>query len=223
MTDRGAVAAPRGGLSVPTLLREPLERFVFAPDTWVRPRSLSRHLGAPSTYAWDGTPPDAAGLRRVMACALPPRRLDTGLIGRDLRGRLALMPRADWLRLGLCIAVLPFCGQIQRSMDGHFRRAVRQVLDEAALERLDQQAGLAERPVFRAGAGAWRAPDLLAAGGVRSAVEQACGWPEPVRQRFALQFEPEELEALPSVGGLDMTWLEIACKVLLPDHPWLWC
>ena len=65
--------------------------------------------------------------------------------------------------------------------------------------------------------------DGLAAGGMRSAVTQACGWPDPVRQRFALQFEPEELEAPPSVGGLDMTWLEIACKVSFPDHPWLWC
>lgn len=223
MNDLGAEAAPGGGWSGPALLREPLERFVFASDTWVRPRSLARHLGAPDPSAWGGAPADAAGLRRALARALPPHRLDAGLLGRDLRGRLALLPRADWLRLGLCIAVLPFCGQIQRSMDGHFRRAVRQALDEAALQSLDQQGMLAERPTFLAGAGAWRTPALLAAGGVRSAMEQACGWPDPVRQRFALQFEPEELEAPPSVGGLNMTWLEIACKVLLPDHPWLWC
>lgn len=226
MTGLGAQAAalatlgPWGG---PALLRAPLERFVLAPHTWVRPRSLARHLGAPDPAAWGGAPADAAGLRRVLARALPPRRLDPGLLGRDLRGRLALLLRADWLRLGLCIAVLPFCGQIQRSMDGHFRRVVRQALDEAALQSLDQQGALAERPVFLAGAGAWRTPDLLAAGAVRAALEQACGWPDPVRERFALQFEPEELEAPPSVGGLDMTWLEIACKASLPDHPWLWC
>lgn len=207
----------------PEPLRQPLERFVFAPHTWVRPRSLARHLGAPFPAAWGTANADAAGVRRVMARALPPRRLDTSLLARDLRGRLALLPRTDWLRLGLCISVLPFCGQIQRSMDGHFRRVVREALGETALRDLDQYGAQAERPIFLAGAGAWRAPAALAAGGVRSALEQACGWPDPVRKRFALQFEPEELEAPPSVGGLDMTWLEIACKASWPDHPWLWC
>ena len=223
MTDSGAAVACPEVWRGPQALREPLERFIFAPHTWVSPRSLARHLGPADPTLEPPQPGDGAGLLRVVARALPPRRLDAGLLGRDLRGRLALLPRADWLRLGLCISVLPSCGQIQRSMDGHFRRVVRQALDETALQSLDQQGTVPARPVFLAGAGAWRAPALLAAGGMRSALEQACGWPDPVRQRFALQFEPEELEAPPSVGGLDMTWLEIACKASLPDHPWLWC
>lgn len=223
MTELDAAAACPAVWRGPAALREPLERFFFAPHTWVRPRSLARHLGPDEPAPEQISPGHVASLQRVVARALPPRRLDAGMLGRDLRGRLALLPRADWLRLGLCISVLPACGQIQRSMDGHFRRVVRQALDEATLQSLDQQGVLAERPTFLAGAGAWRAPALLAAGGMRSAVEQACGWPDPVRERFALQFEPEELEAPPSVGGLDMTWLEIACKASLPDHPWLWC
>lgn len=219
-----AGAGPAGQASSAAMaLGEPLERFVFAPHTWVRPRALARHLGASGLAIEPAALGDGAGLRRVMGRVLPPRRLDAALLTRNLRGRLALLPRADWLRLGLCISVLPFCGQIQRSMDGHFRRVVRQALDELTVQGLDAQAALGDRPVFLGGAGAWRTPDALAAGGLRAALEQACGWPDPVRTRFALQFEPEELEAPPSVGGLDMTWLEIACKASLPDHPWLWC
>jgi hypothetical protein len=207
----------------PHALRQPLERFLFDGVGWSRPRALARLANAHEATMVPGFGSDAAALGRTLARLLPPRRLDIELLSRELRGRLALLPRGDWLRLGLCVAVLPFCGQILRSMDGHFRRVVQQALDESALSGLEGQAAVPERPVFLGGPGAWRSADRLAAGGVRAALEQVCMWPDPIRQRFDLQFEPEELDVPASVGGLNMTWLEIACKASWPDHPWLWC
>jgi hypothetical protein len=134
------------------------------------------------------------------------------------------LSREEWLRLGLCVCVLPSCGQIQRSMDGHFRRAVQQLLDEREIASLDRLADdlPSERPVFAAGPSAWRNLEALATGGVRAAMEQACRWPEPVRMRARLRFEPEELQGPASVNGLDITWMEISCRALWPQHPWLW-
>lgn len=214
-----STAAWRG----PDALRQPLARFVLDGVGWVRPRALARLTGANQAALRPDFGGDGAALGRTLARALPPRRLDLELLGRDLRGRLALLPREDWLQLGLCIAVLPSCGGIRRSMDGHFRRVVQRALDESALTNLEERAEVPDRPAFLGGPGAWRAADRMAAGGVRAALEQVCVWPDPVRQRFELQFEPEELDVPPSVGGLNMTWLEIACKASWPDHPWLWC
>ena len=204
---------------VPDALEAPLRQFLFEPEGWCRPRALGAQQLSPESP--QATRP---GWRRAVASVVPPRGLDAALLCRNLRGRLALLPRADWLRLGLCVCVLPSCGQIQRSLDGHFRRAVQQLLDDEGVQGLDRVAEQlpGDRPVFLAGPGAWRHPDHLAAGGVRAAMEQACRWTDPVRLRVRLRFEPEELQGPPSVGGIDITWLEIACKALWPHHPWLW-
>jgi hypothetical protein len=216
-----ATATP--GWRVEPLFLEPLDRFFFATEGWVQAAALDRLVGAGGTAsAGPATAGDAAGLRRAVARALPPRRLSPEMLTRDLRGRLALLPRADWLRLGLCLSALPFCGHILRSMDGHFRRAVRQALDEPALESLDRQDVAVGRVEFLLGPGAWRTPERVALGGMRAALEQACLWPDPVRERFLLQFGPDELALPPSVVGLNLHWLEIACKASLADHPWLW-
>ena len=207
---------------VPEALQAPLRAFMFETESWLRPRAVAAALG------YTQAPPDAGlangpGWRRLTAQVAPPGRLDVDLVCADLRGRLALLSRTDWLRLGLCVCVLPSCGQIQRSMDGHFRRVVRQLLDEEAMAGLDRMEALpAERPVDLSSPGAWRAPEALAAAGLRAAMTQACRWTDPVRRRVELHFEPDELAGPPAVGGLDMRWMEIACKALWPDHPWLW-
>lgn len=211
------------GAGLPAL-QAPLVRFVFETDRWVRPDTLAARIAGRGPLAAGALPsrPDAAVLRRAVAQACPPRCLSLDVLTADLRGRLALMPREQWQRLGLCVAILPASGHILRSMDGHFRRAVRQGLDERVLEALDQHADAADPVRLLLGAGAWRDPARVAAGGIRSLIEQACLWPDPVRERFVLQFEPHELAAPSAVAGLNFFWLEIACKALWPDHPWLW-
>jgi hypothetical protein len=222
MTQSARPGESATGSRVPDALGEPLRQFFFETHTWVRPRALAQMVGGAALPVEEGRAVDA-GWRRAVAQLLPPRKLDTDLLCHDLRGRLALLSRADWLRLGLCVGVLSSCGQIQRSMDGHFRRVVRQLLEEEAIQRLDQGVDVpAQKPVFLAGPGAWRAPEPLALAGVRAAMAQACPWPDAVASRVRLHFEPEELEGAHSVSGLDMRWLEIACKALWPDHPWLW-
>ena len=208
--------------SIPEALHGPLRAFVFETQPALRPATLAQVLGCAEPGVQAGAAVDR-GRRRALARVAPPRRLDPKLLCRDLRGRLAMMPRADWLRLGLCLCVLPSCGQIQRSMDGHFRRVVRELLEEQAIRWLDGMEGFpGEKPVLWAGPGAWRSPEGLAAGGVRAAMSQVCHWPDLIRLRVRLNFEPGELEGPASVAGLDTSWLEIACKALWPDHPWLW-
>jgi hypothetical protein len=206
---------------IPDRLVQPLREFLFETDPWLRPRAIIRALGSPAPAGLPMSPD--SGWRRLLARAAPPHKLDADLLTQDLRGRLALLSRTDWLSLGLCVGVLPACGQIERSMDGHFRRVVRQLLDDDALQRLDRVVEFGrDKPVFRAGPGAWRSPAPLAAGGVRAIMAQVCLWPDPVTLRVKMRFEPEELHGPPSVSGLDITWLEIACEALWPDHPWLW-
>ena len=157
---------------IPQALRGPLRAFVFETEPALRPPTLAQVLGCAEPRVQASAAVDR-GRRRALARVAPPRRLDPDLLCRDLRGRLAMMPRADWLRLGLCVCVLPSCGQIQRSLDGHFRRVVRELLEEPVIRWLDDMEGFpGERPVLWAGPGAWRSPEALAAGGVRAARSQ---------------------------------------------------
>jgi hypothetical protein len=107
-------------------------------------------------------------------------------------------------------------------MDGHFRRALLQWLDADAIEALDGLRSRGRSPSFALGVGAWRHPPEVALSGIRAAIDQACGWPEPVTNRFLLHFEPQQAQRAPSVIGLDAHWLEITCQAIFPDHPWLW-
>ena len=208
-------------VNYPEALRGHLERFFFDADQWANPQALASYLNVNNDFDW-AADLHAVAVRKTVARHFQTGRLSIALLTNDFRGRLALLSHADWLRLGLCVAVLPYCGVIRRSMDGHFRRAIRQSLDEAAVAFLDQQGGVDDGPAFLAGAGAWRTPQAVALGGVRAAIEQACGWSEPVRNRFYLHFDPQEREVPPSVGGLNSYWLELACKTIFPDPHWLW-
>ena len=205
----------------PGELRAQLERFLFDVDEWVSLPALARELKLSSAIDWAPLMTRSA-VRKTVAAQFPSRRLSPALLTGELRGRLALLPRAEWLRLGLALALLPYCGGIRHSMDGHFRRAVRQAFDDATINALDQHDTVEERPVFIGGPGAWRNPQVVALGGVWSAVEQACGWPDVVKNRFYLQFEPNERSAPPSVNGVNGFWLEVACKTIFPNPHWLW-
>lgn len=208
-------------LSCPSELRAQLERFFFDVDQWVSLPALARQLNLSSTIEWAPLMTRSV-VRRTVAAHFQARRLNPALLTGELRGRLALLSRPDWLHLGLALALLPYGGGIRHSMDGHFRRAVRQAFDDATIDALDQRDTVEERPIFIGGPGAWRNQQVVALGGIRSAVEQACGWPDVVKERFYLQFEPSERSAPPSVDGVNGFWLEVACKTIFPNPHWLW-
>jgi len=210
-----------GRAAYPEALQQALLRFCFDTDQWVNTAALLKQLNLNRLHGWElGMSGDA--LKKFVGKHSNPARLDLALLTSELSGRLALMPRSDWLRLGICLSFLPYCGHIRVSMDGHFRRAVREHLDESALIMLEQHGEVEDRPVFIGGAGAWRNPHLVALGGVRAGLEQACRWPDVLRQRFLLQFDMSELAVKPTVQGLNGYWLELACKTIFPQHPWLW-
>jgi hypothetical protein len=93
-------------------------------------------------------------------------------------------------------------------------------LDQDGLEKLDRN--FPSSPLrSQLGPGAWRNPDAVALSGVSALVSQACDWPDAVMARFRLGFEPGELIKSPAVLGLNSEWMEFACKISWPDHPWL--
>ena len=161
-------------------------------------------------------------IQRLLGRVAPIQGIALTRLCRDWQSRLALLPAGEWLKLGFAVSALPFCGHAQRSMDGNFRRALRDQLGPDATVALDACAGPQGQPQFMLAAGAWKSPELVAMAGVRSAFEQACPWGEAIRRRFILQFPASLLETPASVAGLDETWLEIACKLSLQDHLWLW-
>jgi len=202
-------------------LQIPLEQFFFNVDQWVNTHALIAELKVPNDAFW-AQDMNSSAVRKIVARHYRANRLSISLLTGSFRGRLALLSRDDWLRLGMCIAVLPQRGVIRRSMDGHFRRAVRQGFDEDVINSLEQLGSVEDGPEFTGGAGAWRTPHRVALGGVIAAVEQACSWPDPIRARFYLHFEPQEREVPPSVVGLNCYWLELVCKILFPKPHWLW-
>lgn len=213
-----------------------VEDYFFSPHHWVHPATLSLWSVAEPLEAgrWSSPtgpaelhnlPPgdwNAASIRRMVDHLCPPGAVDLDALRVPWRNRLALLSRQDWMHLGLCLAVLPFCGHLQRSMDGHLRRALRQGLEERVVQALDQEKSASQMLHFLGPAGAWRNPQAVALGGARSAMEQVCRWPDPVRRRSLLRFSTEELRVSPSVSGLDAHWLELSCRLLWPEHPWLW-
>lgn len=218
-----AVAHPAGDPSgwSAELVRE-VDRFLFGAPQWVHADALRARLDWPAEEPWGEPTLAPSQLQQLTERAAPVAGIDLLQLTRDWRARLALLDAQRWLELGFTLSVLPFCGHVQRSMDGNFRRALRDQFGVDAAALLDAQAGKGPPLQFKLGPGAWKRPELVAAGGVSAALLQVCDWGEAVRERFTLQFDPQILAAAPSVEGLDETWLEIACKLTLPDHPWLW-
>lgn len=203
------------------LVRE-VDRFLFGTSQWVNAEALRTGLHWMSDAPLSSEPPKPAQFQQLAERIAPVSGLHLEELTRDWHSRLALLDAKRWLDLGFTLSVLPFCGHVQRSMDGHFRRALREQFGADAAALLDEQAGKGPPLQFMLGPGAWKNPQLVAAGGVSAAFTYLCDWSDAVRDRFSLQFDPQILAASPSVSGLDKTWLEIACKLTLQDHPWLW-
>ena len=208
-------------------LRSRIDDFLFSADRWADPVALARLCQSRPGQGVPGAAPDfeklsAVQKRRLIAAHLPPKDIPLVELTRDWRTRLALLSAADWMKLGFAVSVLPFCGHVQRSMDGNFRRAVREAFGPTVWTELDSHPQASVELQFLLGPGAWKTTPAVAAGGVRCAIEQACDWPQPIRERVCLKLDPSVMEAPVSVRGLNPYWLEIACKITLQDHPWLW-
>jgi hypothetical protein len=221
---------------LPSALLEAVDRFVLAPEVWAVPQTLATWVRSDTSdldswlrqTTFDHSAPFAEGtlsdkaIQRLMAKASPLSSVDLGLLTCDWRHRLALLSKDEWSQLGLCLSALPFCGHLQRTMDGHLRRALRHGLELRVVDALDKQTAAAEMIDFTAGPGAWKYPQQLAWGGVRAAIEQVCCWPDSVQRRTLMRFDLEQLRAPVCVVGLDAHWLEMSCRLMWPEHPWLW-
>ena len=128
--------------------------------------------------------------------------------------RLVLLTIEEWQKLAICVALLPYSGKIARSMDGYFRRAVRDLADPEMVSQVDSLT-LESKPVF---VGNWADVSTLTHG-VINAVMDACDWPEPVKEYTLLRFE----DSLPAanIEQLTISQIEVACKISLPNLSWL--
>ncbi len=203
-------------------LVQELDRFLFGASQWVHGDALRIGLKVMPDEPLALNPLAPAQTQRLTDRLAPVAAIDMLVLTKNWHSRLALLDARRWLDLGFTLSVLPFCGHVQRSMDGNFRRALREQFGGDAAALLDEQAGKGPPLQFLLGPGAWKHPQQVAAGGVSAALLQLCDWGDVVRDRFAFQFDPQVLAAPPSVQGLNETWLEIACKLTLQDHPWLW-
>lgn len=143
----------------------------------------------------------------------------------DIAHKLSLLDLDEWRLLGLGSSLLPYAGRIVRSMDGHLRRGIRTILKEPQIEALDALAQdpvlLANKPEFLAPSTVWKNIDLVIAGGRNAVLEQICHWPSAISVRTLWKFASSEQQVGSIVSGLQPQHLEVLCKILLPNHPWL--
>jgi len=156
----------------------------------------------------------------------PIKAIRINLFEADHVSRLALLSMSEWSQLGLGVALLPFSGRIARSMDGNFRRGIRTVLSESQIEAFDALAAnpaiASSRPQFIAPSVIWKNMELVLAGGVRSILEQVCAWPSTISERTLWKFSIELAPTVkPIVADIQPQHIEVLCKTLLPNHPWL--
>jgi len=142
--------------------------------------------------------------------------------------KLPLLTQKEWQLLGLGIALLPYSGRISRSMDGHFRRNIRTVLKDVEIEALDDLAESSEqnnffstRPRFLAPSTVWKNIDIVQAGGTAAIIQELCDWPQIIASRVSWKLKFLDQQVSPIVTGLQPQHIDVLCKILLPNHPWL--
>jgi len=153
------------------------------------------------------------------------QNIDLKSFEQSTANKLALLSIEEWHLLGLGVALLPSIGRIARSMDGNFRRGIRAVLKEADIEALDALAAdeqlMTMKPNFLAPSMVWKNIDVVQAGGIKAILDQVCDWPKVVSDRTLWKFAASEKQVGPIVTGLQPQHIEVLCKTLLPNHPWL--
>ena len=202
--------------------------FLFDPAAGVQV-SVVRSLFSESEQALLDKNASSEGQLRQFASqkmnALGIQDIDLKSFEQSTANKLALLSIEEWHLLGLGVALLPSIGRIARSMDGNFRRGIRTVLKEADIEALDALAAdeefMAMKPNFLAPSMVWKNMDVVQAGGINAILEQVCAWPKAVSDRTLWKFAASEKQVGPIVTGLQPQHLEVLCKTLLPNHPWL--
>jgi hypothetical protein len=202
--------------------------FLFDPAAGVQLDVVRSLFSAPEQALLDQAASNEAQLRKLAAQKINSsgvKEIDLASFEQSIANKLALLTVDEWRLLGLGVALLPSLGRIARSMDGNFRRGIRTVLKESDIEALDALAAdeelMAIKPNFLAPSIVWKNMDVVQAGGVNAILEQVCSWPQALADRTLWKFAASEKQVGPIVTGLQPQHIEVLCKTLLPNHPWL--
>jgi hypothetical protein len=202
--------------------------FLFNPAAGVQLDAVRALFSVPEQALLEKTASSEAQLRQVAAQKMNAagiKEIDLASFEQSTTNKLALLTQDEWRLLGLGVALLPSLGRIARSMDGNFRRGIRTVLKEADIEALDALAIdtelMAGKPTFLAPSIVWKNMDIVHAGGINAILEQVCSWPKTIADRTLWKFAASEKQVGPIVTGLQPQHIEVLCKTLLPNHPWL--
>jgi len=203
--------------------------FLFDPAAGVQ-MSLVQSLFSDSEQAmFTSSGANEVQLRKLAAQKISQgsqvKEIDLGQFNQSVIDKLPLLSPEEWRLLGLGVALLPFVGRIARSMDGNFRRSIRTALKETDIEALDALANEPElastKPVFQAPSMVWKNLEIVQAGGVAATLSELCHWPQSVANRTLWKLKFSEQQVGPIVTGLQPQHIEVLCKTLLPNHPWL--
>ena len=203
--------------------------FLFDPAAGVQPGLVQTLFSAQEQSALESVQASEMQLRQLATQKInssnPINAIDLKVFEEGIANKLALLSSDEWRILGLGVALLPFIGRIARSMDGNFRRSIRTVLKEADIEALDALANdpalESAKPTFQAPSVVWKNIEVVQAGGVSATVEELCHWPQSIANRTLWKLKFSEQQVGPIVTGLQPQHIEVLCKTLLPNHPWL--
>jgi len=202
--------------------------FLFDPAAGVQIAAVRSLFSESEQVLLDKNPSTEAQLRQLASQKINAagiQNIDLKSFEQSTANKLALLSIEEWHLLGLGVALLPSIGRIARSMDGNFRRGIRTVLKEADIEALDALAAdeqfVTMKPNFLAPSMVWKNMDVVQAGGINAILEQVCSWPKAITDRTLWKFAASEKQVGPIVTGLQPQHIEVLCKTLLPNHPWL--
>jgi hypothetical protein len=202
--------------------------FLFDPAAGVQLDAVRALFSAPEQALLDKSAGNDKQVRQLAAQKINAggiKEIDLKTFEQSIANKLALLSMEEWHLLGLGVALLPSLGRIGRSMDGNFRRGIRTVLKEADVEALDALATdeqfMSMKPNFLAPSMVWKNMDVVQAGGVNAILEQICSWPAEISARTLWKFSATEKQVGPIVTGLQPQHIEVLCKTLLLNHPWL--
>lgn len=173
---------------------------------------LASFLFEPERYLGDSLPVARYRLEQV----LPLRDFKESDYAQSLDAKLLLLYPAEWQLLGFGCALLPFIGEIERSMDGRFRRAVRARLSEEQVRLFDSISLTETSPAFLLPRNVWTNPDTVMQAGCTNLMQWA-SWSDAQRAYMELRHPMTS----PAISPITNNHIEVLCQILLPNHSWL--